>query len=115
MKFPKWMYVGLLLLAAVAGCRKRSPSRESQVKEADQLLASQEFHQATITYHAAARNGPPDAQLFLKTARTGLIAGPFNLVTDAAVRAADLMPDDLDVQILAAGMMLPTRRYDQVA
>src|SRR5262249_50030493 len=101
MKFPKWLYLGMLLLAAAIGCHRR-PSRAAQIQKGDELFASKNFLEATKAYYAAALNGPPDAQLFVKVAQTGLRGGPIMVSVDAARRAATLLPDDIDVQLLAA-------------
>src|SRR5262249_2189665 len=78
------------------------------------LFARKQFNQATIAYHTAALTGSPDAQLFLKVVQTGLRAGPFDRTLDAALRAASLLPNDPDVQVRAARLMLPMRKYPDI-
>jgi tetratricopeptide (TPR) repeat protein len=113
MKYPKELYLGLSLIVAISGCHRR-PARASEVHRGDELFAEKKYSQATKAYYAAARNGEPDAKLYLKVVTTGLHQGPLNLVLEAAGRAADLSPSDVEVQLLAARMMLPMRKYDEV-
>src|SRR5262249_46665983 len=113
MRLPKWLYLGILVLVTGIGCQRR-PSRADEIKRGDDLFARKQFNPPPIAYPPPARAVPPDAQLFLKVVQTGLRAGPFDRPLDAALRAASLLPNDPDVQIRAARLMLPMRKYPDI-
>src|SRR5262245_58637286 len=106
-----WCLAGLCLILAVA-C-KGKPQRADQIKEGDAFLAKKDYNGAAASYGAAARNGPPDGQLFRKEADAYLQARRVRMASNAAAHAADLLPDDPNIQLLAARLMLAERRFGE--
>jgi tetratricopeptide (TPR) repeat protein len=97
----------------LTACKGR-PSRADQLRLGDEAIARKDYVKAARAYDAAARSGPADGPLWAKAADTALRAGRLRMATDAAVRAADLMPDRMDSQLLAARLMLELQRFGEV-
>src|SRR4029077_12726466 len=64
------------------------------------------FHEAIVRYRLAIEGDPRRADIRLKLADTYLRFGDGNAALKQTVLAADLMPDDVAVQIKAGGLLL---------
>ena len=101
-------------LVMAGGCKSRPPSRETLVRQGDALVAKKQYREAAIAYFEANKDGPPDAQLLRKEADAAMGAGGLRAADRAATKAADLLPDDIGVQIFAARLKLSQRGFDEV-
>lgn len=96
----------VLCLALLAGCRAKG-GREESVRQGDELFAKEQYRAAAAAYRAALAAGPVDPALQAKLGEALAAAGD-------SVRAADLLADDLDVQLKAAEAMLAKGRFEDV-
>lgn len=101
-------------LVMAGGCKSRPPSREALVRQGDELVAKKQYREAAIAYFDANKVGPPDAKLLLKEADAAVEAGQLRAADRAATKVADLQPDDMSVQLLAARLKLSQRGFDEV-
>lgn len=114
----RWVVTGVCVvaLAASSACsEKKDPTREEHQQTAESLLQRGDVRGAALEFEAAAKAGPPDAALLVKQAE--LLAKDGNnwrYAVQPARAAADLKPDDMDVQLLAARAMLASRSFDEV-
>jgi predicted Zn-dependent protease len=90
-------------------------SREDHLRTAEAAMARADYLAAGDAYRKASAIGPPDGYLLAKQAKAYANAWVFRSATDPARRAADLLPHDLEVQLLAAEVLLHERGYDEVA
>lgn len=112
----KLRYVVFLLIVATA-CRQRlSPEQQRAefIKQGDALMAKGDHVGAATAYGQAAQHGSPDGPLMLKGATANMLAGKFRVALTPAVQAAELMPDNVDAQLLAARLMLTQRQFNDV-
>jgi predicted Zn-dependent protease len=109
-----FVVVGAALLLLGAAACKSKPSRADQVRRGDELFAKKEYLKAASAYGDAAHNGAPSGPLLLKEAEANLRGGRPRLASDAAARAASLMPDNLEAQRMAARLMLNEHRFSEV-
>jgi tetratricopeptide (TPR) repeat protein len=95
----------VVVLAAFAapGCSSKSKTEEA-IRRGDQFFALKQYVDAAASYREAAALDPSNSEVRKKLARAYLQAGD-------AIRAADLMPDDIEVQRSAIAMMLGGQRY----
>src|SRR5690349_6628399 len=105
---------GLLAVVVLPGC-SRNPQAQKQrfLASGDKYFQQQNYAAAAIEYRNAvqldARFGP--ARLGLARAHERLGHAPQAL--NEYVRAADLLPEDRDVQLTAAAYLLAGRRFDE--
>jgi cellulose synthase operon protein C len=104
----------LLVFAAACSRGPSAKKRAELVAEGDSLAAKGNFVGAAAAYNNALKNGPADGALLMKTASTELRIGRPRLAHQHGVRAADMMPDNLDAQLLAARLMLMQRQFVDV-
>jgi tetratricopeptide (TPR) repeat protein len=103
-----------LLVGTVASCGGPARSREDFVRDAEAALASGDHMSAGVAFDKAARIGPEDAHLLARQAKAFEDAWNFRDATAPARRAADLLPDNLDLQLLAARVLLREDAFDEV-
>src|SRR5262245_37091079 len=107
--------VATLMATVACGPKAPPPSKEAFVQQGDQFLANKEYAKAAAAYQGAVGVDGLDGPLRVKLANTYLLAGNWSAAEEHAVRASDLIPDDLDVQFLSARLMLAQRRFLDVA
>lgn len=108
---------GLLSLCAVvvlsAGCGKAEPSRDDHQRAAESLLQQGDVRGAAVEFDAAAKAGPPDPDLLVKQADLFVKGGQWRYAAEPARAAADLKPDDMEVQLLVVRVLLASRSFDE--
>jgi tetratricopeptide (TPR) repeat protein len=98
-----WWTVGLLTAAACSDVRV-----SESVRTGDELVAQKRYGEAVEAYHRARTANPDDKELSAKL-------GQAYLLSDDAVRAADLLPNDASVQVQAAAQESRQWRFDDAA
>jgi len=100
-------YAGLLLLLAVA-CKSPDPValKQESIRRGDELVAKKQYAQAAEAYLTGVQSDPLDPHLRMRLAKAYVAAENWPLAGPAAVRAADLLPDDPDAQLQAAELLL---------
>jgi predicted Zn-dependent protease len=82
---------------------------------AESLVAAKRFREATDAYRLILRHAPTDGATRLKLANTLWQAQEWNEGALEAIRAADLLPRDRNVQLLAATRALTLLRFADAA
>lgn len=94
-------------LMATASVACSGTNKAQAVRDGDALETAQQHAEAAAAYQRALDVDPSDADLRVKLGQTYLRAGD-------AIRAADLLPEDLDAQLRAASTMLGGGRFSDV-
>ena len=97
------------MLASAAGC---SRSAQSHLDAGDTYARDKKDAEALIEYRNAVQRDPMLAPARLKLAEAYLKSGQAERAVGEYVRAADLMPRDLAVQLKTGGLLLRARRFD---
>jgi tetratricopeptide (TPR) repeat protein len=97
----------ILVLACLGVSCHRDPKVELQryLASGDKYFGEHQYDNAVIEYGNAVRVNPLSGQARAKLAQSYLAAGNTKLAFPQYIRAADLLPDDLDVQF-EAGFLL---------
>ena len=106
--------VVVLALLGASGCsRPQPPSREEEVRAGDEAVQRADYQAAAAAYGRAAAAGSPDGRLLAKQASALADAWNFEDATDPARRAAELLPGDTEVQLLAARVLLMAKAFEE--
>ena len=105
----------VLALAVVAGgCTRTPEARKADfLSKGNAFFEKQQYAAAVIEYKNAIQVDARFAEARLALARAYERLGDVRLALAEYVRAADLLPDDKDVQVRAAGYLLWARRFDE--
>jgi tetratricopeptide (TPR) repeat protein len=114
--FRKAGLCGAVLLLVVAGCTAREPRSSSAdaIRRGDELVGQKRYAEAADAYRIAVSSEVTNGQLRKKLANALLLAGRWTDASGEAVRAADLLPGDIDAQLLGASFMLGQERFVDV-
>ena len=106
--------VVVLALLGASGCSgPQPPSREEEVRAGDEAVRRADYKAAAAAYGRAAAAGSPDGRLLAKQASALADAWNFEDATDPARRAAELLPGDTEVQLLAARVLLMAKAFEE--
>ena len=112
---PVCAQVALVLLADDA-CTTRNPLPNAESRRrGDELVAQGQYAQAAAIFEVAVQADPLDGHLRMKLADAYSRAGMPVEAGSEVVRAADLLPADVDAQIRAATVMLSQGRFVDAA
>ncbi len=104
------------LLILSIGCRStaRAPLN-AELSRADQLIEAEQYVQAVELYQRVVNDSPQNGMARMKLANAYQRVGKWLEASREAVRAALLMPDNLDAQLLAARLVLLQAGFEQAA
>jgi putative PEP-CTERM system TPR-repeat lipoprotein len=111
-----WSTAVVLALAALgaAGCRKDPQKLKLEyVASGDRFMAQQKYSEAVIQYRSAVAQDAHFGEARFKLASAFLLSGEARNAIGEFVRAADLMPHDVSVQIQAGKMLLIAGAYPE--
>src|SRR5262249_50052710 len=93
-------------------CR-RSPEtlKREYVKSGDEYLAKKQYNDAIIQYRNAIQQDDHYGEARAKLAGAYVFAGDGPRALGEAVRAADLLPNDLDAQLQATNLLIRAGRF----
>jgi tetratricopeptide (TPR) repeat protein len=105
-----------VFLITTAGCGEKppAPTRADHVRIAEEALKDGRYREAAAAYGEAAAYGPPDGTVLKKQAAALATAWDFANATAPARQAADLLPDDVEAQLLAATVLLRRSAFEEV-
>src|SRR5215467_1726371 len=107
-----WLAV-LLGVGAVSACRQDTEAAKRRfLASGDQHFAAGRFAEAVIQYRSAVLTAPRAGDARTKLAEASLGAGDVANGLEEYVRAADLLPEDLAVQVKAGDLLLLAGRFD---
>src|ERR1043165_2645168 len=102
---------GVALLAAA--CRHDSAAAKRRfMASGDQYVASGKYAEAIIQYRSAVQADPRAGDARVKLADAFLGSGDAANALGEYVRAADLLPDDVTIQLRAGNLLLLAGRFD---
>src|SRR5438045_6756149 len=101
--------IACVLATAVAGCSRSAPAR---VQNGDKFMADQKVAEAVIEYQGAVNQDGRDGIARQKLGRALLKTGNIERALGHLIRAADLLPQDVQAQIDAAKALLATGRFE---
>src|SRR5262245_1380889 len=103
--------VTLLLLAGSVACSGNPEARKQRSFEtANQYVQQNKLREAVIEYRNAIQIDPRFGAARKALAKTYIQLGDRTNALDEYVRAADLLPDDVDLQLTAGAMLLEAGR-----
>jgi tetratricopeptide (TPR) repeat protein len=106
----------LVFLPVLAACaREPAAIKADAIRAGDALVARREFGRAVEAYRTAVESDPADGGVRLKLAKAHLSAEHWTDAANEAVRAADLLPRDVEAQRLATSMLLAQERFADAA
>lgn len=85
------------------------------IRRGDALVAEGKYYRAIDAYRPAVDASPLDGRLREKLARAYMLATNWRAASREAVRAADLLPTEADVHVLAASLVLREGRFVDAA
>jgi tetratricopeptide (TPR) repeat protein len=98
-------------LAAVA-CSSPEDTKRQHMQRGDEYVKSKKYNEAIIEYRNVVQMDPKFGEARRKLADAYLGAGDAANGYREYIRAADLLPDDIDVQITAGGLRLLANQFD---
>jgi tetratricopeptide (TPR) repeat protein len=99
----------LFILLGLTACSK--PSAETHLRRANDLLAQSRTREAIVEYRVAAQLSPKRGDVRMRLSQAYERIGDREMVTEA-VRAADLLPQDVDAQLRAGRLLLAGRAFE---
>ena len=106
-------FVALLSVLALAGCSKDPEvAKREYVQSGDAYVAQKKLREAVVEYRNAVQQDPRFGEARLKLAQTYLELGDIGNSFREYVRAADLMPADVDAQVRVGEMLLVARQFE---
>jgi cellulose synthase operon protein C len=106
----------LVLLILLAACtRDPAAVKADAIRRGDDLVARRQYPRAVEAYQAAVKSDPSDGEARLKLAKAHLSAENWSDAASEAVRAADVLPGNVEAQRLATTMLLAQDRFGEAA
>src|SRR5687768_14327741 len=103
----------LPLLAVLVGCTGDPEARKREfVQQGDEFFEQGKYADAIVRYRNAVREDEKFGEARAKLATAFEARGDYRNALAQAVRAADLMPDDVEAQIRAARLLVIARQFE---
>ncbi|MEQ1575224.1 MAG: tetratricopeptide repeat protein [Vicinamibacterales bacterium] len=101
-----------MLLLVASACRNNDALTKAEaLQRGDELVERKQYGEAIAFYQAAVASDPRDGVARLKLASTYRYAERWGEAIREGIRAADLLPDDQDAQLLGIWSLLSQERY----
>ena len=105
--------VGLAAVLASLGCRTNPDvAKEEYKKSGDRYLDQKQYAEAIVQYRNALQQDPKFGEVRYKLAEAYAKRGDSQNAYREYIRAADLLPDNVEAQVTAAGLLLMTRQFE---
>jgi len=105
-----WCIAAAVVLVACSSHDPTEPKLES-LRRGDDLAARRQYREAIGAYRRAVNSDPKDGTARLKLANAFAAVSDWRPATTEAIRAADLLPDNVEAQLLAARLILSQTRF----
>src|SRR5450759_3902095 len=104
----------LVLSTFIIGACSRDPHAVAlkAIRKGDKYAEQKQYQEAVIEYRNAIQAEPRSGEARKKLANTFLNMHDISNAAGEYLRAADLLPDDLDVQLAAGGLLQLGGRFD---
>ena len=87
-------------------------AKQKYFARAEQYLLEKKYDEAIVEYRSALQQDPSFAEARFKLAETYVAKNDYRSAYPEYIRAADLKPDDLNIQARAGNMLLLGRRFE---
>ena len=106
--------ITLMVLAGVclAGCKDSETAKRQYAANGDKFLSEQKYAEAIVEYRNALREDPRFGDARLKLAEAYLANKNPQAAVREYVRAADGLPNDMNVQLMAGRILLLQGRFE---
>ena len=109
----KWCALVVVTAIATGACSENpDTAKREAVTRGDALFERAQYSEAVIEYRRAIQFDVRYGEAHRKLAETYLKTGDAGNAVRELVRAADLLPDDADLQIKVGNVLLATGRFD---
>ncbi len=105
----------VILSVLVVACTSRDPAavKADALRRGDDLFAKKMYGRAAAAYRTVIKIDPDDGKTRVKLANTYLLSGNYPAATAEATRGANLLPHDVDAQLLAAELLLTQQEFTE--
>ena len=115
---PDRVFSGVLaaafLFASLTACSVNSDAAKQQhFSRAEQYFLEQKYDEAIVEYRGALQQDPKFAEARFKLAEAYVAKNDYRNAYPEYIRAADLKPDDIAIQMRAGNMLLLARRFEE--
>lgn len=115
-RFGRVWAAGLLVFIATAGCSRSPLQTKEQLLEGGKAFAAQQkYPEAILQYRSAVQLDPRFGEARYELAEAYLKTNDVAKALDEMVRAADLMPDNVDVNLKAGSLLLLAQSYEDAS
>ena len=104
--------VGLAAVLASLGCRTNPDVAKEEYKKSGDRYFDQKHAEAIVQYRNALQQDPKFGEVRYKLAEAYAKRGDSQNAYREYIRAADLLPDNVEAQVTAAGLLLMTRQFE---
>ena len=111
-RFLLSVFVLALGLCGVACKQDPKVARQRYMDSADKFVKSGKYAEAIVEYKNALQQDPLSGEAYAKLADAYLATQDLSNALGAFVRAADLLPDDVQIQMKAGSLLLLGGRFD---
>lgn len=101
----------LVVLGAAACSRDPEVAKREYVQSGDEYLADGKVDEAIIQYQNAIQQDPRFGEAYFKLATAAMRKGDLQTAYEESLRAADLLPEDVDAQVLAGQMHVLAKQF----
>jgi len=112
----KMTYVAMIVvmncLGAAACSKDPEVAKREYVQSGDRYASEKKFKEAAIEYRNAIQQDPRFGEARFKLAETNAKLGDLKGAYGEYIRAADLLPSDINAQVKAAQMLLLARQFE---
>ena len=108
-----WSICVLCTALALTGCTDRETAKQRYLQDGDRLLEQHKYAEAVVQYRNAIRQDARFGQARWQLANAYMAGQNAAAAVREYVRAADLLPERTDVQLMAAKILLLSQQFDQ--
>src|SRR5262245_58799018 len=105
------VFAAVLLSSLALSTACRAPSLAERVRRGDVYVEKKRLAEAIIEYRAALQLDPRAGAVHVKLAEACMSVNDVRCALSAYVRAADLVPTDIEAQLNAGKLLLLTRQF----
>lgn len=103
----------LVLILAAFGCRTNPEvAKLEYTRSGDRYVEQKKYYEAIVQYRNALQQDPRFGQARYKLADTYALVGDNDNAIREYIRAADLLPNDVKLQVKAASLLLLAKQFD---
>ncbi|HKW01801.1 MAG TPA: tetratricopeptide repeat protein [Vicinamibacterales bacterium] len=107
-----YLALGLLLFAPAAACHNPEVAKRKHLQAGDGYLAKKQYDSAILEYRLALQQDDKFGEAYYKLAEALAANDQLPASLPEYVRAADLLPDNIDIQVKAGTLLLVARRFE---